>query len=43
MFALSPAPSMTVVFSLPTSMRFACPSSCSVAFSSERPVSSEMT
>ncbi|CFP67311.1 Uncharacterised protein [Bordetella pertussis] len=39
----SPAPSMIVVFSLATSMRLAWPRSCSVAFSSDMPVSSEIT
>ena len=39
----APFPSMIVVFSLVTTMRFAEPKSCKVAFSSVKPTSSEMT
>ena len=39
----SPAPSMMMVFSLPTSMRFAWPKCSRVVFSSVKPISSAIT
>eukprot|EP01139_Manchomonas_bermudensis_P011865 Amastigsp_a344410_36.p4 type:complete len:120 gc:universal Amastigsp_a344410_36:1606-1247(-) len=43
MSAAAPAPSMMMVFSLPTSMRLAWPRSASVTFSRVRPTSSAIT